>query len=274
MVQRMFACLILAADGERRAGNPVGAAHSARQAANERRLAAAKVADQLDNFAAAQMRANDFAQPLGGFGAVRRDIPRLHLTHYPCILPRMRISGKARTVYNKDMLQLSGSLLNRPVMSLRTGGPVAFVMAALINPHNLRIEGFYCADSKDGSQLVLLSQDVREVSRQGFIVDDHDVLAEPGDLVRLKDVIHLQFELLKKPVQTVSKANVGRVSDYAIESETMYIQKLYVAQSFWKSFTGGALSVDRSQITEVTNHRIVIQDPLQPTPSPASAALA
>src|SRR5215471_18347212 len=103
------------------------------------------------------------------------------------------------------MLCLSGTLLDRPVLSLRSGGPVAVVEAPIFNPHNLKIEGFYVRDTVDKQTFILLYQDIREFSRQGYIVDDHDVLAQPDDLVRLKDILALHFELLKKPVETTSK---------------------------------------------------------------------
>lgn len=172
------------------------------------------------------------------------------------------------------MLQLSGYLLNKPVLSLRIASPVAWIVAPLINPRNLKVEGFYCADSQDGKRLVLLCQDIRELSRQGFIVDDHDVLVEPEELVRLKDLMHLNFQLPGKPVLTASKQKVGKVSDYAIETESMFIQKLYVTQSFWKRLTGGSLSVDRSQVVEITRHRIIINDLLETAASPATAVAA
>lgn len=158
------------------------------------------------------------------------------------------------------MLQLSGSLLNRPVMSLRTGGQIATTLAAIINPNNLKIEGFYCQDATNKQRQVLLYQDIRDVVKQGIVVNDHDVLSDPAELVRLKDVMALNFELLGKPVVTVSKDKVGKVSDYAVEIETMFVQKLYVAQSLLKSFSGGSLSVDRTQIIEITNRKIVVGD--------------
>jgi len=169
------------------------------------------------------------------------------------------------------MLQLSGSLLNKPVLSLRTGSPVAQVVAPIFNPNNLKLEGFYCEDSQNHRRLVLLYQDIRELTRQGFIVNDHDVLAEPEDLVRLKKILELNFELLKKPVETVNKEKVGKVTDYAIETTTMYVQKLYVAQSLFSNLTGGSLSVDRSQIVEITNRRIIIQELLKTAPTGAPA---
>lgn len=158
------------------------------------------------------------------------------------------------------MLQLSATLLNKSVFSLRTGQPVAYVTGPIINPNNLKIEGFYCQDSISKNQLVLLYQDIREILKEGFVVNDHDTLAEPHELVRLKDVLALQFELSGKQVETVSKQKIGKVSDYAVETETMFIQKIYVSQSLLKSFTGGSLSIDRGQIQEITNKRIIVND--------------
>jgi hypothetical protein len=172
------------------------------------------------------------------------------------------------------MLQLSAYVYNRPVLSLRTGGQVATAIAPVVNMKNLKIEGFYCEDSVEKKQLILLSQDIREPARRGFIIDDYDVLAELDDLVRLHDVLAQGFDLLKKPVETVSREKIGKVADYATEMNTLYIQKLYVSQPIWKNLTGGSLSVDRTQVHDVTPKRIVINDLLQPTPTPATAVAA
>ena len=159
------------------------------------------------------------------------------------------------------MLQLSGSLLNRQVLSLRSGGMVATTQSAIINPNNLKIEGFYCDDAFDRKKTsVLLYQDIRDTIAQGFVVNDQDALVDPGDLVRLKDILAVHFELLGKRVMTVSKQKVGKISDFATEMETMYIQKLYVSQGGFKSLTGGSLSIDRTQIVDVTEHAIIIND--------------
>jgi sporulation protein YlmC with PRC-barrel domain len=170
------------------------------------------------------------------------------------------------------MLQLSESLLNKPVMSLRTGQPVATALEPIINPNNLKIEGFYCTDRFNHQELVLLYQDIRDIIPQGFVVDDHDVLTDPNELVRLKDIMHIGFTLIGKPVVTVGKQRIGKVSDYATEMETMYIQKLYVSQSMFKSFTGGNLGIDRNQINEITDKKIIINELLKGTPAAAGVA--
>lgn len=170
------------------------------------------------------------------------------------------------------MLQLSGSLLNKAVMSLRTGAPVATVTGVVFNPNNLKVEGFYVEDRFDKTRLILLYQDIREILPQGFVINDHDVLAEPAELIRLKDTLALRFELIGKQVVTLAKEKVGKVSDYAVETETMYVQKLYVSQSILKSLTGGNLSIDRTQINEITPRRIIINDLVEAAPATAPAA--
>jgi sporulation protein YlmC with PRC-barrel domain len=169
------------------------------------------------------------------------------------------------------MLQLSNTLLNRPVLSLQTGTAIATAISPIINPNNLKIEGFYCDDRASKQQLILLSQDIRDVIPQGIVVNDHASLSEPDELVRLKDVLALHFSLLGKPVETVSKQKVGKVTDFATEISSMYIQKLYVSQSVFKSFTGGSLSVDRTQINEITNRRIIVNDLEAKVPARAGA---
>ena len=169
------------------------------------------------------------------------------------------------------MLQLSASLLNRSVVSLRTSGVIATIESAIINPNNLKIEGFYCISGRE--RLVLLAQDIRDNVPQGLVVNDHDVLTEPGELIRLQSVRKLQFELLGKPVQTASKQRVGKVTDFAVDDQTLYVQKLYVSPSIIKSLTTNQLSVDRNQIVEITSKRIVIKNLEKPIKGGLQAAV-
>jgi hypothetical protein len=175
--------------------------------------------------------------------------------------------------YTVSMLKLSAGLLaNKSVLSLRVSSAIATITAPIINPNNLKIEGFYCQDRYDKKELVLLYQDIRDMLPQGYVVNDHDVLVEPEELVRLKDVLELNFELIGKPIITISKDKVGKVSDYATETETMFIQKIYASQSIIRSLSGGSLSIDRTQINEITPTKIIINDLLQGHPITAPAA--
>jgi sporulation protein YlmC with PRC-barrel domain len=171
------------------------------------------------------------------------------------------------------MLQLSASLIaNKSVLSLRTGAPVANILNPIVNPNNFKIEGFFCEDKFNKTRLVLLCQDIRDIVPNGYIVNDHDVLVEPTELVRLKEILQINYEVINKQVITIDKEKVGKVNDYAVETSSMYIQKIYVSQSIMKSFTGGNLSIDRNQINEVTPNQIIINELMEKAPLAAAAS--
>lgn len=271
------ACRIDLANRERRARNLIVTTKSVHQPTHEGRLAATEITDQLDHLTATQHLTEFVCQRLGLLGQGSLRLPRYCCTHDP-YSTRERVKGQADVAqmtlarYTTCMLQLSKSVLNRPVMSLRTGGQVATTTAAIINPNNLKIEGLYCLDAFEKKKVVvLLYQDIREIVPQGIVVDDHDSLSEPDELIRLKEIMNLRFEVLHKTVETVSKVKLGKVIDYALEIETMYIQKLYIAPSVMRNLTGGNIGVDRSQIVEITDSRIIVQDPLQGVPAGARA---
>lgn len=166
------------------------------------------------------------------------------------------------------MLQLSASLINRPVWSLRSGDQIATTTGLVLNPNNFKIEGFHCIDRFSGDHVIVLSQDIRDNVAQGLIVNDHDALTDPDELIRLKDVLQINFEILGKLVVTVHKRRLGKVNDFAADNQSLYIQKIYVSQSILKSLNSGQLSIDRNQIVEVTDTKIIVQDPLQMTKAP------
>lgn len=161
------------------------------------------------------------------------------------------------------MLKLYESTPGTSVLSLRTGGPVATILSPIINPNNLYIEGWHVEDGHNREQLILLSKDVRDIIPQGFVVNDYEVLSSRDDLIRLKDILKIEFDLLGLKVSSERGTKYGKIDDYAFESKNMFIQKLYVAQPLIKNFSGGTLSIDRSQIIEVTNKRIIIEEPTE-----------
>lgn len=174
------------------------------------------------------------------------------------------------------MLLLSTKLLNQPILSLRTGGEVGTAHMPIINPDSLKVLGFYCTDKFSGDELVLLAQDIREHINRGFVVNDHEVLVPPDDLIRMRDVLDLRFDPIGKTVISNHKRTLGKVGDYAVDNQTLCIQKIYVAPRLLKSLTGSSLSIDRSQVLEVDEKRIVVKEATSeetaPEMTPAAAA--
>jgi sporulation protein YlmC with PRC-barrel domain len=158
------------------------------------------------------------------------------------------------------MLRLSSSYINRSILSLRTGGKIGVAIAPIINPNNLKIEGWYSQDMFEKGEVILPVQEVRDFIAKGLVVNDHDALTPPVDLIRLKEVLDIRFDLPGKTVTTESGKKLGKVADYAVDDSNYYIQKLYVNPPILRGLTDEQLLIDRSQVVEITDKKILVAD--------------
>ena len=171
------------------------------------------------------------------------------------------------------MLKLHNTLLNVAVLSLRTGGRAGTATKLIINPNNLKVVGWYVADRFSPADLILLAGDVREVSAKGIIINDHEVLSEPQELVRLKEILDIDYDLMGKKVVSENGKKYGKVTDYSVETGGLLIKKIYASQSILKDFSGGNLSIDRNQIIEITKTKIIISDPNEKSASAVTSQI-
>lgn len=158
------------------------------------------------------------------------------------------------------MLFLSTKLYNVPLFSIRSGGRIGSVTEPIINPHNLHIDGFYCQTPNGHNNEVLLDIYIRDISSRGIIIDDHNNLSSPDELVRLQPVINLNFSLVNLNA-VVSKKKVGKISQFAVDTESLFIQKFYVQPRGWQSFKTDSLTFDRTSVVEVNNAAIIFKGP-------------
>lgn len=158
------------------------------------------------------------------------------------------------------MLQLSAKLFNIPIMSLRTGGPVGTAVEPIINPNNLKIEGWHAIDRFTNQSLVLPASEVRELMSEGLAVNDHDAMTEPSEMIRLKKVIDINFKLLGKKVVTENRKKVGKVNDFAFDPKSFYVQSLYLSERGLKALAGNDRIIGRGQIVQITDKTIVVRD--------------
>lgn len=157
------------------------------------------------------------------------------------------------------MLIQSQKLQQLAIASLHTSRHIDRVGQIILNPHDLSVAGFYLEQAADK---ILVTTDIRETDRTQAIIDSSDVLAEPDDLLRLKPVLELNFELISCQVRTKSGQKLGTVEDYIVDNVSWKIQKLHVKQPIWRNFTGGTLVIDRRQIVEVSDGIVIVEDAL------------
>ncbi|MGH7196800.1 MAG: hypothetical protein ACREGJ_03490 [Candidatus Saccharimonadales bacterium] len=172
------------------------------------------------------------------------------------------------------MLALKDRLVDVPIMSLQTGSEVARTEGPIIDPRQLIVPAFYCEGPMlDINPAILHTSDIREVSNIGFIVDSSDDLMSPDDLVRLQEVLAFKFELDGKQVIEDTGRKVGKVVNYAVDTDSFYIIKLHVKPGMLHAWQTAELIIDRTQVREVTDTHIVVKSAVIKDEEPAKADL-
>lgn len=157
------------------------------------------------------------------------------------------------------MLVNGTDLIDTPILSLQTGSELARTAKPIINPHNLSVIAYEVTGPHlDHHPSFLRIDDIRELSPIGMIIDSSEEFVQMDDIIKLKDIYELRFELVHKQVLDEHRHKVGKVIDYNLEAGGFVIQQLSVKRPLLKSFNESELLIHRSQVIEVTDHAIVI----------------
>jgi sporulation protein YlmC with PRC-barrel domain len=163
------------------------------------------------------------------------------------------------------MLVLNSRLQNAAIMSLQSGTSLGSTTEPIIDPRKLQIIAFRAEGPRLQGPSILHVEDIREFGPMGIIVDNADsVMPLDDDLVRLQEVISLNFTLIGKQVIDENKTKLGKVAEYSVESKGFFIQKIHVGQSVLKNFSTSKLIIHRTQIVELTDRVIVVRSGATP----------
>lgn len=167
------------------------------------------------------------------------------------------------------MLINASKLQNCPVLSLHVGSKIASVVTPIVDPNSLRIIACRVAGPLIGREAgeILPMDSVREFSRLGMILDSTDDLVEPDDIIRIRDILKLNFSLIGLKVETKNGAKLGKVSDYTVNPETWEVQQLVVQRPFLKSLLDPELLIPRAQIVEVDDYKVIVKSEKDAQPS-------
>jgi uncharacterized protein YrrD len=162
------------------------------------------------------------------------------------------------------MLLLGSHLINMPILSIKTGSELARTSRPIIDPSNLKIIAY----ELDGALLskkpsYILTNDIRELSEIGMIVDDDEEIIGYGDVISLDKLIDLNFNLINMKVFDVNHKKIGKVKDYVLTANFYSIEQIDVKSTGLSSFTDTGRLIHRSQIVEINNNYIIIKKDIE-----------
>ena len=158
------------------------------------------------------------------------------------------------------MLVLGSRYLNTPIMSLQTGARLALTQRALIDPTNLTVAAYEVVGPLLAeSPSYLRVAEIREIAPIGMIIDSNDDFIGPEDVIRIKQLLDIDFALINMPVIDESKRKLGKVEDYTVETGGFVIEQIHVKRGVLKGITDTSLLIHRAQVVRVTDNEIIVK---------------
>ena len=151
-------------------------------------------------------------------------------------------------------------LLGTPVLSVQYGKPIGHLSSAIVDPDTLKILAFRINDAPDSTANLLDVKSIREYSNLGAVIDDVDELVGPEDVIRIKEVLDLNFDLLTLKVETKKGSKLGHVIDFTVTPEDFTIQQLIVKRPAIKALVDPELTIPRTEIVEITDYKVIVKD--------------
>lgn len=160
------------------------------------------------------------------------------------------------------MLVYNSRLIGTPVLSVQAGAPIAQISAAIVDPDNLKIIAFHLSGPlvESNANNILGIPSIREYSNYGIVIDSIDELVSPDDVIKIKQILDLNFDLLSLKVETRKGSKLGQLIDFTVNSEDFLIQQIVVKRPIVKRLLDPELIISRKEIVEVTDYKIIIKD--------------
>jgi uncharacterized protein YrrD len=158
------------------------------------------------------------------------------------------------------MLIQGSRLIRIPILSLQTGTKLALTKKPIIDPGNLKILAYEI----DGEMLsqkpsFIMINDVRELSDIGMIVDSSDEFIGINDVIVIRKIRNLNFNIVGMTVINENHKKLGKVIDYSLDTDSFIIQQLNVAPGMLKSLSKTDFLINRTQIIEINDHAIIVK---------------
>ncbi len=152
-------------------------------------------------------------------------------------------------------------LIGTSVLSVQASGPIGRIISSIIDPDNLQIIAFRLeGPGVDRRPNILDTRSIREYSKYGMVIDTADELMADGEVVRISEVLGLNFNLIGLKVETKKGSNLGKVIDFTLTPDDFVTQQLIVKRPAIKSFIDPELTIPRQEIIEVTDYKIIVKN--------------
>lgn len=171
------------------------------------------------------------------------------------------------------MQRSNSALVGQALYSVHTAGKIGLIRKLILRQQDLKVELLEIVAFDPTSVRYLLPSDIRFDDGKKIIIDSHESLSEPNELLRHQEILNHPFSLLGCRVVTQSGKRLGKVKDFSVDMQHFVVSKLNVVAPIWMLPFNSKFLIDRSDIVDIEKSKIVVKDAAVKTPEPVTKPL-
>lgn len=141
-------------------------------------------------------------------------------------------------------------------------GMIAKTEELVVDPNDLKVMAFKLYGPEVGKQSgdYLKAEDVREFSSVGMVVDSSDDFVTEDEVIKLKEILELNFSLDGMRVESKKGTYLGKVENYVVNTDGFYVEQLVIRRPLLKAFLDPELLISKNEIVKITDDKIIVKD--------------
>lgn len=148
---------------------------------------------------------------------------------------------------------LASKFLNLPIAALEENRKVGNVSRILVYPDDASWLGVELKHLPLTPARILSATDIRSVDKEVILIESAEVLTEPAEILRVKEIIEHNFDLFGLPVVCRDGESLGKIIDFQIDTTAGQVTAFRIS---------GVLKKDRivnfKQVYELNWRRLII----------------
>lgn len=158
------------------------------------------------------------------------------------------------------MQKLVSELIGSGVILRQENALAGRVQEVVISPENRQLLGFVVQEGFGKKKLkTLAAKDVLGFNEQFILIPSYKSLAEPDEIIRIKEVQDGGIKIIKSKVYTISGIYLGKVKNYSIDFDISRMSRIYVnARSIRKLIK--ELIIEAKCIVSINKDKIIVDD--------------
>lgn len=158
------------------------------------------------------------------------------------------------------MNKFASDIFTKPVVLEAEKAIVGLVKKIVIDPTNGKLVGLVVKEGFGKKHEKSLSaKDILGIANKFILIKSYSALGELDEIVRVKEILDLDIEIIGNKVYTVSGQYLGFVKDFTLDITEGVLNKIYVTNRFF-----GGLKSDKiisfGQIVSIEKDKIVVEN--------------